>query len=245
MNRISPRLHLDAPTVDGRPLGELIAGARCWNDEVIRPLDRPVSARGGMVVLRGNLAPRGAILKPSAASPHLMQHRGRAVVFADAEEFRAHIDDPDLDIDETSVLVLQNAGPVGYPGMPEVGNLALPKKLLDRGVTDMVRISDGRMSGTAYGTVVLHVAPESAVGGPLALVRTGDFIVLDVDGRRLSLEVADSELDRRRKEWRPPRRPEGRGYERLFLDHVQQADAGADFDVLVGGSGTPVSRVSF
>jgi len=245
MKQISARLHLDQPTVDGRRLGELIANARSYDDEVIRPLDRPVSPQGGMVVLRGNLAPRGAILKPSAASPHLMQHRGKAVVFADAEDFRSRIDDPALDVDATSILVLQNAGPVGYPGMPEVGNLALPKKLLDRGVTDMVRISDGRMSGTAYGTVVLHVAPESAVGGPLALVRTGDFITLDVNGRRLTLDVPDAELDRRRAEWTPRPLAHARGYGRIFVDHVQQADTGVDFDVLVGGSGTPVSRLSF
>jgi dihydroxy-acid dehydratase len=245
MRRISERLRLDAPTVDGVPLGKLIAQAESYDDEVIRPLENPVSAQGGMVVLRGNLAPRGAVLKPSAASAHLMRHRGKAVVFASAEEFRARIDDPDLEVDETSVLVLQNAGPVGYPGMPEVGNLALPKKLLDRGVKDMVRISDGRMSGTAYGTVVLHVAPEAAVGGPLALVRTGDIIALDVDQRSLMLEVSDEELAARRAAWAPPPRAHSRGYGRLFLDHVQQADGGVDFDVLVGGSGTPVSKVSF
>jgi dihydroxy-acid dehydratase len=245
MRRISERLSLDAPTVDGVPLGKLIAQAESYDDEVIRPLENPVSAQGGMVVLRGNLAPRGAVLKPSAASAHLMRHRGKAVVFASAEEFRARIDDPDLEVDETSVLVLQNAGPVGYPGMPEVGNLALPKKLLDRGVKDMVRISDGRMSGTAYGTVVLHVAPEAAVGGPLALVRTGDIIALDVERRSLMLEVSDEELAARRAAWTPPPRAHSRGYGRLFLDHVQQADGGVDFDVLVGGSGTPVSKVSF
>jgi dihydroxy-acid dehydratase len=245
MRRISERLRLDAPTVDGVPLGKLIAQAESYDDEVIRPLENPVSAQGGMVVLRGNLAPRGAVLKPSAASAHLMRHRGKAVVFASAEEFRARIDDPDLEVDETSVLVLQNAGPVGYPGMPEVGNLALPKKLLDRGVKDMVRISDGRMSGTAYGTVVLHVAPEAAVGGPLALVRTGDIIALDVERRSLMLEVSDEELAARRAAWTPPPRAHSRGYGRLFLDHVQQADGGVDFDVLVGGSGTPVSKVSF
>jgi dihydroxy-acid dehydratase len=174
-----------------------------------------------------------------------MQHRGRAVVFENAEEFRQRIDDPDLDVDENSVLVLKNAGPVGYPGMPEVGNLALPKKLLERGVTDLVRISDGRMSGTAYGTVVLHVAPESAIGGPLAFVETGDFIALDVVGRRLELEVSEAELARRRAGWAPPAPHYERGYGKLFLDHVQQADKGVDFDLLVGNSGTPVSKVSF
>ena len=245
MTRIADRLHLDAETVDGKSLGDLIKRAVCYNDEVIRPLDRPLTPQGGIAVLRGNLAPHGAILKPSAASPRLMQHRGRAVVFADADDFKTRIDDPDLDVDENSVLVLKNAGPIGYPGMPEVGNLALPKKLLERGVTDLVRISDGRMSGTAYGTVVLHVAPESAIGGPLALVETGDFITLDTAGRRLTLDVSDAELEHRRAVWvaRPPAYE--RGYGKLFLDHVQQADKGVDFDVLVGGSGTPFSRVSF
>jgi dihydroxy-acid dehydratase len=245
MNRIAARLHLDAPTVDGWPLGELIQGAQCYDDEVIRSLDHPLTDQGGIVVLRGNLAPRGAIIKPSAASPVLMQHRGKAVVFSDADDFRARIDDPDLEVDADSVLVLQNAGPIGYPGMPEIGNLALPRKLLDRSVTDLVRISDGRMSGTAYGTVVLHVAPEAAIGGPLALVRTGDFITLDTRGRRLTLEVSDEELEGRRREWAAPARAYDRGYVKLFLDHVQQADQGVDFDVLVGGSGTPVSKVSF
>ena len=245
MRRISDRLHLDAPTVDGLPLGDLIADAECYDDAVIRPLDRPVTAQGGIVVLTGNLSPDGAILKPSAASPDLMQHQGPAVVFADMEDFRARIDDPHLDVEAHSVLVLQNAGPHGYPGMAEVGNLALPKKLIEQGVTDMVRISDGRMSGTAYGTVVLHVAPESAVGGPLALVRTGDIISLDVAARRLTLVVSDEELQRRRTAYVPPSPRYDRGYGRIFLDHVLQADRGVDFDVLVGGSGTPVSTVSF
>ena len=245
MNRIADRLHLDAGTVDGKPLGELIKAAVSYDDEVIRPLDKPLTEQGGIVVLRGNLAPDGAILKPSAASPRLMQHRGRAVVFADADDFRARIDDPDLNIDEDSVLVLKNAGPIGYPGMPEVGNLALPKKLLARGVTDLVRISDGRMSGTAYGTVVLHVAPESAIGGPLAFVENGDFITLDTAGRRLTLEVSDAKLDSRRAAWVAAPPAYERGYGKLFLDHVQQANRGADFDVLVGQSGTPVSKVSF
>lgn len=245
LRRISDRLHLDALTVDGPPLGDLIADAECYDDEVIRPLDRPVTAQGGIVVLIGNLAPGGAVLKPSAASPELMQHRGPAVVFADMEDFRARIDDPALEVDANSVLVLQNAGPHGYPGMAEVGNLALPKKLVEQGVTDMVRISDGRMSGTAYGTVVLHVAPEAAVGGPLALVRTGDIIALDVAARRLTLDVSEEELERRRAAYVPPPARYERGYGKIFLDHVLQADRGVDFDVLVGGSGTPVSTVSF
>ena len=245
MNRIAERLHLDVPTVDGVSLGELIAGAEGYDDAVIRPLDNPVTPEGGLVVLRGNLAPQGAVLKPSAATPRLMQHRGRAVVFRDAEDFRARVDAPELDVDADSVLVLQNAGPRGYPGMPEVGSMAIPKKLLEQGVTDIIRLSDGRMSGTAYGTVVLHIAPESAVGGPLALVRTGDMIRLDVAGRTLDVEIDAAEFERRAAEWQPPQPAYERGYGRLFLDHVQQADRGVDFDILVGGSGTPPSRVSF
>ncbi len=245
MKRISSRLHLDIPTVDGKSLGALIEPAESYDDEVIRPLDRPLAAQGGLVVLRGNLAPRGAVLKASAASARFMQHRGKAVVFANADDFHRRIDDPELDVDETSVLVLKNAGPVGYPGMPEVGNLTLPRKLLDKGVTDMVRISDARMSGTAYGTVVLHVAPEAAVGGPLALVETGDTIALDVARRQLTLDVPEAELERRRAAWVEPPRAYDRGYGRLFLDHVLQADQGVDFDLLVGNSGTPVSKVSF
>jgi len=226
-------------------MGEQIANATSWDDEVIRPLDRPLTAEGGLMVLRGNLAPDGAVMKPSAASPRLMQHRGRALVFKTAEEFRATIDDPDLDVDANTVLVLQNAGPRGYPGMPEVGSMALPKKLLAQGVTDMVRVSDARMSGTAFGTVVLHVAPESAIGGPLALVRTGDFIVLDAANRRLDLDVGEAELARRRAELVLPPPAYERGYGKMFIDHVQQADKGADFDFLVGRSGTPPSKVSF
>jgi dihydroxy-acid dehydratase len=245
MSRLADRLHLDAPTVEGRSLGERIAGTECYDDEVIRTLARPVTLAGGLVVLRGSLAPDGAVMKPSAASPHLLSHRGRAVVFRDAEDFRARIDDPDLEVDANSVLVLLNSGPVGYPGMPEVGSMAIPKKLLAQGVTDLVRISDARMSGTAYGTVVLHVAPESAVGGPLGLVRTGDMIVLDVAARGLDVELSENELARRRAAWERPPPAHARGYGRLFLDHVQQADKGADFDVLVGQSGTPPSKVSF
>jgi dihydroxy-acid dehydratase len=245
MRRIADKLRLDAPVVEGGTIGERIATAQSWNDEVIRPVDRPLTADGGLVVLRGNLAPDGAILKPSAASPTLMQHRGRAIVFKDAEDFRNRIDDPDLDVDAGSVLVLQNAGPRGYPGMPEVGSMALPKKLLQQGVTDMVRVSDARMSGTAFGTVVLHVAPESALGGPLALVRTGDIIILDTKARRIDVEVDAEELAERRQAFVPPAPHYDRGYGKLFIDHVQQADKGVDFDFLVGGSGTPPSKVSF
>ncbi len=245
MRRISDRLKLSAPAIEGGTIGERVAAAEGWDDEVIRTTDNPLTPRGGLVVLRGNLAPDGAILKPSAASKTLMQHRGKAVVFRDAEDFRARIDDPDLDVTADSVLVLQNAGPVGYPGMPEVGSMALPKKLLALGVTDMVRVSDARMSGTAFGTVVLHVAPESALGGPLALVRTGDIVILDTEARRIDVDLSDEELARRRSEFVPPPPAYDRGYGKLFLDHVQQADKGVDFDFLVGGSGTPPSKVSF
>ncbi|MBN9017800.1 MAG: dihydroxy-acid dehydratase [Rhizobiales bacterium] len=245
MRRIAEKLNLDAPAVEGGTIGARIANATSWNDEVIRPVDKPLTREGGLVVLRGNLAPDGAILKPSAASPKLMQHRGRAMVFKDAEDLRNRIDDPDLDVDADSVLVLQNAGPRGYPGMPEVGTMALPKKLLKQGVTDMVRVSDARMSGTAFGTVVLHVAPESALGGPLALVRTGDIIVLDTKARRIDVEIDAEEMERRRAAFVPPAPHYERGYGKLFIDHVQQADKGVDFDFLVGGSGTPPSKVSF
>jgi len=245
LSRLAGRLHLDAATVDGPPLGAVIAKATGFDDQVIRSIENPVTPDGGLVVLRGNLAPGGAVLKPSAATPRLMQHQGRAVVFQDAADFRARVDDPALDVDADSVLVMLNAGPRGYPGMPEVGSMAIPRKLLAQGVTDMVRLSDARMSGTAYGTVVLHIAPESAVGGPFGLIRTGDMIALDVAGRRLDLLVDASELDRRRAVWQPPPPAHDRGYGRLYLDHVQQADLGADFDFLVGASGTPPSKVSF
>ncbi len=237
-------LHLGAMTVSGRTVGELCAEAANFNPEVIRPFDNPLTAQGGMAVLRGNLAPDGAVLKPSAASPHLMRHRGRAVVFEDIEDYHRRVDDAALDIDETCVMVLKNCGPKGYPGMAEVGNMALPAKLLRRGVSDMVRISDARMSGTAYGTVVLHVAPEAAVGGPLALVRDGDMIELDVPGRRLVLEVAPEELEMRRRGWRPPSPPMDGGYQRLYVEHVLQADRGCDLDFLVGRRGAAVARHS-
>lgn len=245
MDRISAWLHLDAPVIEGGTLGERLAGSVGYNDEVIRTRGNPVHPQGGILVLRGNLAPDGAVLKVSAASPGLLQHRGRAIVFDSADDMRARIDDPDLDVDKDSVLVLRNCGPVGYPGMPEVGSMALPRKLLKQGVSDILRISDARMSGTAYGTVVLHVAPESAVGGPLALARSGDFVILDAEARSLSLDVGEEELTRRRAALELPLPVEVRGYTRIFLDHVQQADKGADFDVLAGKSGTPASKVSF
>jgi dihydroxy-acid dehydratase len=237
-------IHCDALTVNGKTIGENTAEAACWNREVIRPLSEPLVAQGGLAVLRGNLCPNGAVIKPSAATPELMRHRGRAVVFENIEDLHARIDDPDLEIDETSVMVLKNCGPKGYPGMAEVGNMPLPPKILKKGVSDMVRISDARMSGTAYGTVVLHVAPEAAAGGPLALVESGDLIELDVPARTLRLDVSDAELARRRAGWRPPATPYDRGWSKLYLDHVLQADRGADLDFLVGGSGAVVPRES-
>jgi dihydroxy-acid dehydratase len=204
----------------------------------------PFKDNGGIAVLKGNLSPRGAIIKPSAATPALMQHRGRAVVFNSIEHYKARIDDPALDIDADSIMVLQNCGPKGYPGMAEVGNMGLPKKLLEQGVRDMVRISDARMSGTAYGTVVLHVAPEAAVGGPLALVRDGDMIELDVAGRRLHLDVSDEELERRRAAWTAPEPAMRGGYQEMYTRHVLQADQGVDLDFLVGCRGSAVPRES-
>lgn len=230
-------LHMDALTVNGKTHSENTASAQAWNQEVIRPLDNPLKEHAGLAVLRGNLAPNGAIIKPSAASTHLLEHTGRAVVFEDYDHYHACIDDPALDVSASDILVLKQVGPKGYPGMPEVGNFHLPKKILEQGITDMIRISDGRMSGTAFGTVVLHVAPESAVGGPLALVQTGDQITLDVGNRSLHLHVSDEELVRRREGWTPRPAHAERGYVKLYLDHVMGADKGADFDFLVGGSG--------
>jgi L-arabonate dehydrase len=237
-------LNRDAMTVNGRTIWENSKDAANCNPDVIRPIDTPLVPHGGIAVLCGNLAPSGAVLKPSAASPHLMKHRGRAVVFENIEHYRTRINDPGLDVDPDCVLVLKGCGPKGYPGMAEVGNMGLPPKVLQLGVTDMVRVSDARMSGTAYGTVVLHVAPEAAVGGPLALVRDGDQIELDVEARRLHLDVTDEELERRRGEWRPPAPHVRGGYVQLFLEHVQQADTGADFDFLVGCRGDGIGRES-
>lgn len=236
-------LHRDAMTVSGQTIGALAKDAPNYNHEVIRPLDRPLTEEGGMSILRGNLAPNGAVIKPSAATPALMQHRGKAVVFESIEHYHARIDDPDLDIDATSVMVLKNCGPRGYPGMAEVGNMPLPAKLLKQGVSDMVRISDARMSGTAYGTVVLHVAPEAAAGGALALVRDGDLIELDVAGRRLELLVPEAELAARRRDWTPPAPPIS-GYASLYVEHVLQADQGCDFDFLVGRRDAGIPRHS-
>jgi L-arabonate dehydrase len=238
------KIHRDAMTVNGKTIWENCEKAPQWNPEVIRPVDRPLAESGGIAVLRGNLAPNGAVLKPSAASPHLMKHRGRAIVFDTIEEYKARIDDPALPVEPSSVLVLRNSGPVGYPGMAEVGNMGLPPAILKQGVTDMVRISDARMSGTAYGTVVLHICPEAAVGGPLALVREGDVIELDVDARRLHLDVADDELERRRAAWRPPAARAHGGYVEMYVRHVEQADKGADLDFLRGCRGHDIPRES-
>jgi dihydroxy-acid dehydratase len=231
-------------TVNGKSIKENAGSAEVFNADVIRPVTAPLTANGGIAVLRGNLAPNGAVLKPSAATAELMQHTGRAVVFDSIDDFHARVDDPTLEIDASSIMVLRNCGPCGYPGMAEVGNMPLPAKLLARGVRDMVRISDARMSGTAYGTVVLHVAPEAATGGPLALVRTGDWIHLDVPARSLTLEVTDEEMASRRAGWQPPEPHASRGWTRLYGEHVLQADSGADLDFLVGASGHEVPRDS-
>ncbi|GEK74684.1 MULTISPECIES: IlvD/Edd family dehydratase [Halomonas] len=240
--------HKDALTVNGKTLWENVQDAPQYNDEVIRPLDNPLREDGGMCVLRGNLAPGGAVLKPSAASPELMQHRGRAVVFENFDDYKARINDPDLDVDADSILVMKNCGPRGYHGMAEVGNMGLPSKLLEQGITDMVRISDARMSGTAYGTVVLHVAPEAAAGGPLAAVRNGDWIELDCDSGRLHLEVDEAELEARLAESDPTAASReiarSGGYRQLYIEHVLQADEGCDFDFLVGSRGADVPRHS-
>ncbi|HET9650784.1 MAG TPA: IlvD/Edd family dehydratase [Usitatibacter sp.] len=235
-------LNKDAVTANGRTIWDNNKDARNDNPEVIMPFAKPFKRDTGIAVLRGNLCPDGAIIKPSAATPKLMKHKGRAVVFENVEELHERIDDPKLDIDADSVMVLKNSGPRGYPGMAEVGNMPLPPKLLKKGITDLVRISDGRMSGTAYGTVVLHVCPESAAGGPLALVRTGDLIELDVAKRKLELHVSDAELEKRRKAWKRPALPMARGYWKLYVEHVNQASDGADLDFLVGKSGSAVPR---
>ncbi|BFG78209.1 IlvD/Edd family dehydratase [Paraburkholderia terrae] len=236
--------HPGALTVNGKALWHNVMDAPIYNDEVIRPLDKPLVKDGGIRVLRGNLAPRGAVLKPSAATPELLKHRGRAVVFENFEHYKARIVDETLDVDANSVLVMKNCGPKGYPGMAEVGNMGLPPKLLRQGVKDMVRISDARMSGTAYGTVVLHVTPEAADGGPLAAVQDGDWIELDCDAGTLRVDISDEELARRLESHTPPEMPAGGGYQRLYIDHVLQADEGCDLDFLVGCRGADVPRHS-
>jgi L-arabonate dehydrase len=240
----SDLIHRDALTVNGNTIWESAFDAEVYNADVIRPVTAPLTASGGIAVLKGNLAPDGAVIKPSAATPALMHHTGRAVVFENIEDYRARIDDPALDIDESSVMVLKNCGPRGYPGMAEVGNMSLPAKLLARGITDMVRISDARMSGTAYGTVVLHVVPEAAVGGPLALVRNGDLVSLDVEARSLQLQVDEDELTRRRTEWTTPASTAMPGYQTLFVERTLQADQGCDLDFLTGRRSAGIPRDS-
>jgi dihydroxyacid dehydratase/phosphogluconate dehydratase len=237
-------LHDDTLTVTGKGIAENCKDATNWNEEVIRPFDNPLVEQGGIAVLRGNLAPGGAVLKPSAASPHLLRHRGPAVVFKTIEHYRERIANPNLQVDENSVLVLQNCGPKGYPGMAEVGNMGLPPKLLAKGITDMVRISDARMSGTAYGTVILHVCPEAAAGGPLGLIEDGDMIELDVEARRLTVDLSDEELARRSANWKPLLPKLNGGYQQMYVQHVLQASQGADLDFLVGCRGTAVPRES-
>jgi dihydroxy-acid dehydratase len=250
LRELGPVLNRDALTVNGQSMWDNVKDAPRWDLEtggghrkrVIRPLSDPFKPNAGIAVLRGNLAPDGAVIKPSAATPALMKHRGRAVVFEDSADMHAKVEDESLDVRADDILVLKNCGPKGYPGMAEVGNMPIPAKLVRQGVTDMVRISDARMSGTAYGTVVLHAAPEAAAGGNLALVKNGDMIELDVGRRRLHLEVDDAELARRRAAWTPPAAPMSRGYVKLYFDHVQQAHQGADLDFLVGGSGSAVPK---
>jgi dihydroxy-acid dehydratase len=237
-------LNKDALTVNGKSIWENCQNAPTYNPDVIMPFESPLVESGGIAVVTGNLAPGGAVLKPSAASPHLLKHRGRAVVFETIEDYNARIADPELDVDETCVLVLKNCGPKGYPGMAEVGNMGLPPKVLEKGVTDMLRISDARMSGTAYGTVVLHVCPEAAVGGPLAFVQDGDTIELDIPARRLTFDVSEDELARRRAAWKAPEPAMKGGYQGLYVEHVQQANTGADLDFLVGCRGSTVNRES-
>ncbi|SMC45015.1 L-arabinonate dehydratase [Rhizobium sp. RU36D] len=238
------KLHKDALTVSGGTIWDEVKDVTNWNEDVILPVEKALTQQGGIAVLRGNLAPKGCVLKPSAASPHLMKHRGRAVVFEDIDDYKAKINDEALDIDETCVMVLKHCGPRGYPGMAEVGNMGLPPKVLRKGITDMVRISDARMSGTAYGTVLLHTSPEAARGGPLAIVKNGDFIEIDVANRRVHLDISDEELQHRLAAWRPPVEPPTSGYARMFHDHVEGADTGADFDFLKGCRGSDVGKDS-
>ncbi len=242
LKELEKKLHGNALTVNGKTIRENNAGAECFDRKIIANVENPVQPEAGIVILKGNLCEEGAVIKPSAATPSLMKHSGRAVVFENMEDYHERIDNPDLDIDENCVIVLKGVGPKGYPGMPEVGNVDLPEKLILKGVRDMVRISDGRMSGTAYGTVVLHVSPESSVGGTLALVQNGDIIELDVENRRLHLHVPDDILQKRKAAWKAPEPMASRGWVRIYLDHVEQAHKGADLDILVGKSGAEVSR---
>lgn len=242
MKELGDLLHQDIITVNGKTFKENYAKAICYDDDVIFKRDKPLQENAGIAVLKGNLCENGSVIKPSAATPRLMKHTGRAVVFESMEDYHERIDTADLDIDENCVIVLKGVGPKGYPGMPEVGNVDLPEKLILKGVKDMIRISDGRMSGTAYGTVVLHISPESTIGGTLAIVQNGDMITLDVPNRLLQLNISDEEIARRKSEWIAPEPMATRGYVRIYLDHVEGAELGADLDVLVGGSGSKVDR---
>jgi len=242
MKEIAHLLHTEVVTANGKTVGQNVADAQNYNTDVIKPFATPFKEKAGIAILRGNLAPRGAVIKPSAATPALMTHTGRAVVFETSDDFHARIDDENLDVDENCILVLKNCGPKGYPGMAEVGNMPLPPKVLRKGITDMVRISDARMSGTAYGTVVLHTAPEAAAGGTLALVQNGDMITLDVPKRSLHLHVDDAELAKRRAAWKAPAPAMDSGYWKLYIDHVLQADEGADLDFLRGMRGAAVPK---
>jgi L-arabonate dehydrase len=244
MKALDSLLYKDSITINGKPVAENYASAQNHNEDVITTTDRPFNSQTGLAILAGNLCENGAVIKPSAASEHLLQHTGKAVVFDNIEDFKKRIDSPDLDVDENSVLVLKNVGPRGYPGMPEVGNMGIPTKLLDKGVKDMVRISDGRMSGTGFGTIVLHVSPEAANGGNFAMIRTGDLITLDVPGRKINVDITDDEFAKRKKNFKPLEQSAKRGYVKLYIDHVQQAHLGADMDFLVGGSGSEVVRDS-
>ncbi len=244
IKELMPHLNGDCMTANGKTIAENNQQCTCYNPEVISTLDNPFNPLSGVVVLKGNLCENGAVIKPSAASPELLQHTGPALVFEDIEDYKVRIDDPELEVDENSILVLKNVGPKGYPGMPEVGNMGLPAKLLNKGVTDMIRISDGRMSGTGFGTVVLHVSPEAAAGGTLGIVQTGDMITLDVVGRKLEVALTDAEIEQRKQQQKPTVKLEERGYVRLYQNHVEQAHLGADLDFLKGGSGSQVTKDS-
>jgi dihydroxy-acid dehydratase len=244
LSRLTDLLETGAGTVGGKTIGEALTGARVWNDAVIRPREAPLKESGGLAILRGNLAPAGAVLKVSAATPALLRHSGRALVFDGWADFAARIDSPDLDVDERSVLVLRNCGPRGAPGMPEWGMMQVPRKLLERGVRDILRISDARMSGTHFGTVVLHVSPEAAIGGPLALIREGDTITLDIDRREISLDIDAAEFARRNAAWSPPAPRHGRGWAKLYAEHVEQAELGADLDILGPGGTSPEPEIN-
>ncbi len=244
LNSLKDKLHGDCITANGKTIKENYSDAECYNPDVITTMEKPFNSATGLAILQGNLCEEGAVIKPSAASPHLMQHTGKAIVFENIEDFKARIDDENLEVDENSVLVLKNVGPKGYPGMPEVGNMGLPKKMLAKGINDMLRISDGRMSGTGFGTVVLHVSPEAATGNNFAVLRSGDVITLDVPNRTLNVALSNEELEERKKAFKQPDAITNRGYVGLYVKHVQQAHLGADMDFLVGGSGSEVLRDS-